>query len=94
MVITEKMYLYNDILLDNKTALGTISSQLTAHSSQLTAHSSQSLILIKIIFYFTIQNLLLKRAVSEFLCDSFALQIIRWLLFFYALAVLDKEADC
>ena len=41
MAITEKMYLYNDILLDNKTALGTISSQLTAHSSQLTAHSSQ-----------------------------------------------------
>ena len=58
----------------------------SAHSSQLTAHSSQSLILIKIIFYFTIQNLLLKRAVSEFLCDSFALQIIRWLLFFYVLA--------
>ncbi len=59
MVITEKMYLYNDILLDNKTALGTI--------------SSLNLILIKTIFYFIIQNLLLKRAVSEFLCDSFAL---------------------
>ena len=70
MAITEKMYLYNDILLDNKTALGTISSQLTAHSSL-------SLILIKTIFYFIIQNLLLKRAVSEFLCDSFALQTLR-----------------
>ena len=99
MAITEKMYLYNDILLDNKTALGTISSQLTAHSSQLTAHSSQLTAhssqltkssLIKIIFYFTIQNLLLKRAVSEFLCDSFALQIIRWLLFFYVYLVLRQ----
>ena len=58
------------------------SSQLTAHSSQLTAHSSQSLILIKIIFYFTIQNLLLKRAVSEF---------FRLLFFYVYLAVCHAE---
>ena len=41
MTITKKMYLFNDISLDNKVSLRTISSQLTAHSSQLTAHSSQ-----------------------------------------------------
>ena len=41
MTITEKMYLFNDVLLDNRVVLSTISSQLTAHSSQLTAHSSQ-----------------------------------------------------
>ena len=50
MAITEKMYLYNDILLDNKTALRTISSQLTAHSSQLTKlNSNQN----NILFYNT-----------------------------------------
>ena len=40
MIITEKMYSFNDISLDNNVSLRTISSQLTAHSSQLTAHSS------------------------------------------------------
>ena len=69
MVITEKMYLYNDILLDNKTALRTISSQLTAHSSL-------SLILIKTIFYFTIQYILTLRAVSDFFPSALFLCLI------------------
>ena len=38
MTITEKVYLYNDILLDNKTQFGTISQQPTANSQQPTAN--------------------------------------------------------
>ena len=90
MTITKNVSNYNDVLLDIQTQFGTISQQPTANSQQPTANSQQptanSLILIKTIFYFTLINLLMKRAVSEFLCDSFALQIIRWQLFFYALA--------
>ena len=50
MVITEKMYLYNDILLDNKTALRTISSQLTK------LNSNQNNILFYNTIYFNVKS--------------------------------------
>ena len=61
------------------------SQQPTANSQQPTANSQQptanSQTLTKIIFYFTIQNFLLIRAVSEIGVFS---HFILWLLFFYA----------
>ena len=41
MTITEKMYLYNDILLDNRALSDTICQQPTANSQQPTANSQQ-----------------------------------------------------
>ena len=69
MTITKNVSNYNDVSLDIQTQFGTISQQPTANSQQPTANSQQptanSQILIKTIFYFTLINLLMKRAVSE-----------------------------
>ena len=88
MTITEKMYLYNDILLDNRALSDTICQQPTANSQQPTANSqqptanSQQVIFTVIILYFVIYILQI-RAVSEFGAFS---HFILWLLFFYVLA--------
>ena len=70
------------------------SQQPTANSQQPTANSQQptanSQTLTKIIFYFTIQNFLLIRAVSEF--GGFSLFVL-WLLFFYAYCEVIEVSD-
>ena len=95
MTITKNVSNYNDVLLDIQTQFGTISQQPTANSQQPTANSQQPTANSQqpnfnqnnILFYVN-KFINEESSLGNFLCDSFALQIIRWLLFFYALAVL------